>query len=129
MEMISLREYVQSRPIENDNRIENLRGCSICNKMRHYKNMVYIMGNKIDGYGSASYIFCPKCLSQWKNAFSKSHPIIPDEWHFSTWNLDKPVPHTEVDRVFLYLKDGEFYLQGDYNPSKRITGKAIEEFP
>jgi hypothetical protein len=127
MEVMSLKEYIEARPIEKNPTITFERGCSICGRLYHYKNMAFIMGTKIQGYGSVSFNFCPKCLPYWRKAFDRGRSSSPDEWHFSTWDLDKPFPHTEVDRIFLLLKDGEFFLQTDYNPSRRERNMIMED--
>lgn len=72
---------------------------------------------KNDKSGSGSYCFCLNCLSNWKKAFKNMYS--PDEWLFSTWDYSKTIPHKESDRVNLYLKENEFYLEINYNPSSR----------
>jgi hypothetical protein len=128
MELMSLKEYIELRPIEKNRLITNLRSCTLCNKLFHCKNMAYIMANKADGFGSSSFNICANCLPYWKQKFIRDkHPIfLSDDWHFSTWDLDKPAPHLEADRVLLYIFDEQFYLHTDYNPSRRIRNMIIE---
>lgn len=127
MEIMSLKEYIELRPIEKDKTIVTQRSCCLCSKFFHYKNIAYIMATKVEGYGSSSFSICSKCLPNWKKKFIRdNHPFLEsDEWHFSTWDLDKQVPHNQLDRVLLYLLDGQFYLHTDYNPSRRIRNMII----
>lgn len=128
METISLKDYLESLPVEKDINISTQRSCHICHKFGHYKNMAFIMAVRIKGYGSTNYIFCPSCLPHWEKAFRVGRVTSIDEWHFSTWNIDKPFPHTEADRVFLAIINGQLYLQADYNPSKRKSRMIVGEF-
>jgi hypothetical protein len=127
MESISLRDYIKSRPKEKDTAIINMRACTLCRKLDHFQNMAFVMASKIQGYGSVSFIFCVNCIPNWKKAFLNGRISSPDEWHFSTWNLDKSPPHTEVDKICLYLKRNQLYLQVDCNPSRRERNMIPEE--
>lgn len=122
MEIMFLKEYIELRPIEKSESI-NLRSCALCKRFYHYKNMAYIMASNKESREPYSYSFniCPNCLPHWKNKFAKDkHPYATsDEWNFSTWDLDRPIPHPENDRVLLYLLDEQFCIHINYNPSRR----------
>jgi hypothetical protein len=130
MEVISLREYMKCFPkLAERSIINELRGCSICGCLKHHSQMLFLMATKINGYGSLSANLCQRCLPRWKELL-KQHRLVssPSEWHWSTWDISKPFPHHEVDRVFLHIgEDGELYLQAHFNPSKRERNVLIEE--
>lgn len=130
MEVITLKEYMEYFPKKEDIKdIGNDRKCSICNSIDHHSQMLFLMGEKRKGYGHVSTNLCKKCVPRWKEIFNQ-HRLIstPEEWNWSTWNVMKPFPHHEGDRILLHLgKDGELYLQINYNPSKRQKQIIIEE--
>lgn len=130
MEVMSLQEYLESHKEEPKESLcfSNERKCSLCHKPLHMNNLIFLMGTKINNYGAMSMNLCKNCLPNWKREFTKRRLISnPNEWHWSCWDLDKPMPHTEKDRVFLCLKDEQFYLPVNYNPSKRERNMIIEE--
>lgn len=130
MEVISLKEYMECFPkLRGRSNIREERGCSICGCIKHHTQMMFIMATKRKGYGSFSTNLCQKCLPRWKELF-KQHRLVscPEEWNWSTWDISKPFPHHEADRVILFVgKDGELYLQASFNPSKRERNVIIEE--
>jgi hypothetical protein len=130
MEIMSLQEYLEAHKEEPKASLyfSNQRQCSLCRNVCHINNLIFLMGQKIDTYGSMSMNLCRSCLSHWKEVFIKHRLVTtPDQWHWSCWNLDNPSPHTEIDRISLYLKDGQFFLQTNFNPSKRQRDMTIEE--
>ena len=87
------------------------------------------MANRADGFGSSSFNICLNCLPHWKQKFIRDkHPIsLSDNWHFSTWDLDRPAPHQESDRVLLHVINEQFYIRTDYNPSRRVKNMITED--
>jgi hypothetical protein len=121
MELMSLQEYLELHQEKKVHSLRDGRECSRCNRLFHTKNLVFIMGTKIDGYGNISMNLCRKCLPYWKKEWRKYKlRSKPEEWQWSCWDIDKPQPYTEADRVFLYLQHGEFFLVNDFNPSRRV---------
>jgi hypothetical protein len=130
MEFMRLQEYLESHKEEPKSSLyfSNQRKCSLCSKIFHINNLIFLMGAKIENSGAMSMNLCRNCLPNWKKEFIKHRLVTtPDQWRWSCWSLDNPMPHTEFDRIYLYLKRNEFYLQIDYNPSRRKRNVIPEE--
>lgn len=128
MEVMRLQDYLETHKEVPKEALHfsNERKCSLCKKLFHVQNLIFLMGTKMDNYGSMTMNLCKDCLPNWQKEF-KNHRLVssPDEWHWSFWDLDKPMPHTESDRVFLYLENGQFFLQTNFNPSRRERMEEI----
>jgi hypothetical protein len=127
MNVMRLQEYLEAHKEVPKEALyfSNERKCSLCGNFFHVQNSIFLMGTKINKYGTMSMNLCKDCLPNWQKEFKK-HRLVSTihDWHWSCWDLDKPMPHTEVDRVFLYLENGQFFLQTNFNPSRR---ERVEE--